>query len=740
MKKKFNIRTFIIYTVIIALIIIAIVSIFKNNTDNGAISYSEMKYYFENDKIYGYEADINDYTVVLYASKEAWDAYHGDNQTADLQEQYKAHVLTAQLTSEEYYRFFNPHDAYGTSELAGIQDLLGGRSQLTEEHFTEIKETPWILENLPMIILLVVFVLIMFFSMRQQGGGKMGGFGKSKAVKDTGDKNVTFADVAGADEEKEELEEVVQYLKNPAKFTQLGAKIPHGVLLVGPPGTGKTLLAKAVAGEAGVPFYSMSGSDFVELYVGVGASRVRDLFDQARKSHSAIIFIDEIDAVGRQRGAGLGGGHDEREQTLNQLLVEMDGFGGHSGIIVIAATNRPDILDSALLRPGRFDRQITIGYPDLAGREAILNVHAKNKPFEESVDFHKIAQTTVGFTGADLANLLNESALLAARKGKSLIGMTEIEDAMIKITVGTQKKARKMSDKERRNTAAHEAGHAILSHVLPTQDPVRQISIIPSGRALGYTLTPPTEDKYSESRQELKERIAMMLGGRVAEQLVFGDYTGGASNDIMRATEVARKMVTVYGMSDELGTIHFGSSHGSDEVFLGRDFSSTPNYSDATAAKIDAEIKKIIDEAYELATSIITEKREKLDFITEFLLRNEIMDDEQFVLAMQDGITMEDVEALVTEKKRRSEEENKRRAQRMEEQRRLSAEERRRLEIVLGLSDDEDEENTIIEALPEAIVSEPEEASTEEAPSVENTTDEVTEEANQDSNENEPRE
>jgi cell division protease FtsH len=442
----------------------------------------------------------------------------------------------------------------------------------------------------------------------------------------------------------------------------------------------------------------MSGSDFVEMYVGVGASRVRDLFENARRSNAAIIFIDEIDAVGRQRGAGLGGGHDEREQTLNQLLVEMDGFDGHSGIIVMAATNRPDILDSALLRPGRFDRQITVGYPDITGREAILKVHSKDKPLEESVDLHKVAQTTVGFTGADLANLLNEAALLAARRGKSLIGMAEIEDSMIKVTVGTQKKAKRMSDKERRNTACHEAGHAILSHILPTQDPVRQISIIPSGRALGYTLTPPVEDKYSESKQEMKERIAMMLGGRVAEQMFFGDYTGGASNDIMRATQVARKMVTVYGMSDELGTIHFGSDHSSDAVFLGRDFSSTPTYSEQTAAKIDAEIKKIIDEAYRLAWDTLTEYREKLDFITEFLLRNEIMDDEQFELAMKEGATMEEVEALVTEKKRRSEEENKRRQAEIDEKKRQEEQTRRELEKALGISDDEEENTPEIEA------------------------------------------
>jgi cell division protease FtsH len=612
----------------------------------------------------------------------------------------KTKKLTCQFTGIEVeHFFFNSGD--GISDQSKIANKWTPESGLFNPENIKtipVKETPWIVQYLPFIILIGIVILFMVFSMRQANGGKMGSFGKSKARNIDKDKRVTFADVAGADEEKEELTECVEYLKNPSKFTHLGAKIPHGVLLVGPPGTGKTLLAKAVAGEAGVPFYSMSGSDFVEMYVGVGASRVRDLFDNARKSPAAIIFIDEIDAVGRQRGAGLGGGHDEREQTLNQLLVEMDGFDGHSGIIVMAATNRPDILDSALLRPGRFDRQITVGYPDITGREAILKVHSKDKPLEESVDLHKVAQTTVGFTGADLANLLNEAALLAARRGKSLIGMAEIEDSMIKVTVGTQKKAKRMSDKERRNTACHEAGHAILSHILPTQDPVRQISIIPSGRALGYTLTPPVEDKYSESKQEMKERIAMMLGGRVAEQMFFGDYTGGASNDIMRATQVARKMVTVYGMSDELGTIHFGSDHSSDAVFLGRDFSSTPTYSEQTAAKIDAEIKKIIDEAYRLAWDTLTEYREKLDFITEFLLRNEIMDDEQFELAMKEGVTMEEVEALVTEKKRRSEEENKRRQAEIDEKKRQEEQTRRELEKALGISDDEEENTPEIEA------------------------------------------
>ena len=700
MRKKKNTGVIIFYVVLIAILIFTVATIFNYLTGNkDEYTYGDMLEDFYSNNVYDASFDYNSYEMTLICK---------DENGKDVKKIYE-------FTTERYYQFWRDStDGTQKSDKSKIQEHLlatyGEEVNFDLNDITEIpvKETPWIVQYLPFIILIGIVLLFMFFSMRQAGGGKMGGFGKSKARTVTDkDRKVTFADVAGADEEKEELTECVEYLKNPSKFTRLGAKIPHGVLLVGPPGTGKTLLAKAVAGEAGVPFYSMSGSDFVEMYVGVGASRVRDLFDNARKSPAAIIFIDEIDAVGRQRGAGLGGGHDEREQTLNQLLVEMDGFDGHSGIIVMAATNRPDILDSALLRPGRFDRQVTIGYPDIDGREAILKVHSKKKPFEESVDLHKIAQVTVGFTGADLANLLNESALLAARRGKSLIGMAEIEDAMIKITVGTQKKARKMSEKEKKNTAYHEAGHAILSHILPTQDPVRQISIIPSGRALGYTLTPPTEDKYSESKQEMKESIAMMLGGRVAERLVFGDYTGGASNDIMRATEVARKMVTVYGMSDELGTIHFGSQHGANEVFLGRDFGSTPNYSNETAAKIDAEIKKIIDESYNLATELLTKYREKLDFITEFLLRNEIMDDEQFTLAMKEGVTMEEVEALVTEKKKRSQEENERRARQLEEQKRQKEEERRRLERELGLIDDSEATENSNEELYEEIIEEP---------------------------------
>ncbi len=719
--KKSNILTYIFYFVIITVIMIAIFAMFRQSNNEKPLTYDDMVAKFQEivvtpvdsngdgeiddedipektRRVYGYIRNINKYTVTIFETKEDWDNYFDGNRRND--KELSQNVKTVSLTYEEYIEFFGTNVGVANSLLYTIKDKLDleGVDSSFKTSTKALKQQSAFMQYLPTIIVVVLAIVAMFFLLRSQGGGKMGGFGKSKAVQST-IKNVTFDDVAGAEEEKEELKEVVEYLRNPARFTQLGAKIPRGVLLVGPPGTGKTLLAKAVAGEAGVPFFSMSGSDFVELYVGVGASRVRDLFEQARKTPAAIIFIDEIDAVGRQRGAGLGGGHDEREQTLNQLLVEMDGFSTQSGIIVMAATNRPDILDSALLRPGRFDRQVTIGYPDLEGREAILHVHSKGKPFEETVDMHKIAQTTVGFTGADLANLLNEAALLAARNGKTLIGMTEIEDAMIKVTVGTQKKARKMSEREKRNTAVHEAGHAILAHVLETQDPVRQISIIPSGRALGYTLTPPTEDKYSESKKEMQERIAMMLGGRVAEQIVFDDYTGGASNDIMRATETARKMVTVYGMSSELGTIHFGSNHGSDEVFLGRDFSSTPSYSDSTAAKIDAEIKKIVDDAYNLAYSTIEKYREKLDFITEFLLKYEIMDDEQFALAMTEGVTMEEVENLVTEKKRRSEEENKRRAEKLEEEKRKAIEEenrkkleeRRRLEKELGLLDDEDE-------------------------------------------------
>ena len=527
----------------------------------------------------------------------------------------------------------------------------------------EVAETPWYQLYLPYIILAVIFVGLMFFIMRQAptGGGKMNSFSKSRARVTHNDKDaVKFADVAGADEEKAELEEVVEFLRDPSKFVKLGARIPRGVLLVGPPGTGKTLLAKAVAGEAGVPFFSISGSDFVEMYVGVGASRVRDLFDNARKTPASIIFIDEIDAVGRHRGAGLGGGHDEREQTLNQLLVEMDGFGTNSGVIVMAATNRPDILDPALLRPGRFDRRVTVNYPDMKGREEILKVHCRNKPLEETVDFKKIAQTTVGFTGADLANLMNEAALRAAKKNKALIGMQDIEEAYMKLLLGPQKKVNLRSPEDNKLCAYHEAGHAVASYFCKHTDPVKHITIIPAGGAGGVTISVPTEDRMTASKNAMFDRIVLALGGRVAEELVLDDISTGASNDIQQATSIARNMVTRYGMSEKLGTVLYGSEHSSDEVFLGRDFSSTQNYSEKTAAEIDDEIRNIINNAYQTCKKYLSDNIGKLHFIAEFLLKNESMDEEQFKAAMEmENPTIEDIENIATEKKRKSEEENK---------------------------------------------------------------------------------
>ncbi|MBQ7821436.1 MAG: ATP-dependent zinc metalloprotease FtsH [Clostridia bacterium] len=523
---------------------------------------------------------------------------------------------------------------------------------------------PWWFMFIPYAIVALLMVFFWIFMMNQANGGrggKINSFGKSRARIITDDKNkVTFENVAGADEEKEELREIVEFLRDPAKFTKLGAKIPHGVLLVGPPGTGKTLLAKAVAGEAGVPFFSISGSDFVEMYVGVGASRVRDLFDTARKHPASIIFIDEIDAVGRHRGAGLGGGHDEREQTLNQLLVEMDGFGSHSGIIVIAATNRPDILDPALLRPGRFDRQVTVDYPDTKGRLAILNVHAKGKPFEDDVDLETVAKSTTGFTGADLSNLLNEAALLAARRGKQLIGMNDIEDATTKVIVGPQKTSKVINEKDKRITAFHEAGHAIVGKIIQPDEAIHQISIIPSGRAAGYTLSLPIEERSHMSKNDMQNQIVMLLGGRVAEAIVIGDICTGASNDIQRATNIARSMVTKYGMSDLLGPVVYGSAHGNDEVFLGRDFNNEKNYSERTASTIDDEIKKIISAAYDKAKEILESNREKLDFIAEFLLRYEVMDEGQFKAAMEGNPSFEELDAMKSEKRKKSELENKR--------------------------------------------------------------------------------
>ncbi|CDE16879.1 aTP-dependent zinc metalloprotease FtsH [Eubacterium sp. CAG:841] len=663
---KNTLKTVLLYAAVVLVIIFA-VSLMLSSSNKTAPTYGDIIDLFTAGKVTEFDVNKNNLLVV---------------KTTD-GTKYQIVLRSVEMFREDISDYLDKQLALPTEQRT-----------LTKWNIENNQPSIW-LSILPYAVMTIIFIAFWIYmtSKVNRMDGKMNSFSRAHIMfgNERGDK-VFFSDVAGCEEEKQDLREIVDYLRDPSKYRKLGAKIPHGVLLVGPPGTGKTLLAKAVAGEAGVPFLSISASDFVEMYVGVGASRVRDLFETAKRAPASIIFIDEIDAVGRHRGAGLGGGHDEREQTLNQLLVEMDGFGSHDGVIVMAATNRPDILDPALLRPGRFDRQVTVGYPDINGREEILKVHARNKPFEQTVDFSRIAQTTVGFTGADLANLLNEAALLAARKNKSLIGEPDIEEALIKVTVGTQKKSRKIKESEKKNTAYHEAGHAVLAHLLPTQDPVREISIIPSGRALGYTLNPPVEDKYSEYKQQLIEEITMLLGGRAAEEIVFGDVSGGASNDIMRATQIAKKMVTVYGMS-ELGTIRFGSEHDSDEVFLGRDFNSSKDYSEETAALIDEQIKKIVDSAYADAKRILSENRSKLDFIVEFLLKYEVMDDRQFNAAMN-GASMEEVEQIGEERRRKSEEENALRAKADEENRRAD-EERRKAEEARRRNNDDDRFNHI---------------------------------------------
>ena len=512
-----------------------------------------------------------------------------------------------------------------------VQDHIKAGTLSVEEDSESIWVT--LLSLITPFGLLIIFLIFWFFMMSSTGGqngSKTMTFGKSRArMLNVEEKNkINFDDVAGVDEEKEELEEIVEFLKNPKKFTDMGARIPKGVLLVGAPGTGKTLLAKAVAGEAGVPFFIISGSDFVEMFVGVGASRVRDLFEQAKRNAPCIIFIDEIDAVGRQRGAGLGGGHDEREQTLNQLLVEMDGFSANEGVIVLAATNRPDVLDKALLRAGRFDRQIVVGAPDVKAREQILEVHSKKKKLADDVDLRVIAKNTSGFAGADLENILNEAALLSARRNKKEIGMQEIEDAMVKVTMGPEKKTRVRSEHEKKLVAYHEAGHAVVSRFLPTQDPVHEISIVPRGMAGGYTMYRPTEDKSFMSKTAMEEQIVSLLGGRVSEALILNDISTGASNDIERASQIARNMVTIYGMSERIGAIMFGQSQG--EVFLGRDLAQTKNYSEETAAVIDEEIKKIIDKAYNTAREILSNNIDKLHIVAGILLEKEKIDGQEF--------------------------------------------------------------------------------------------------------------
>ena len=583
--------------------------------------YSDYIQYFKDDKVQEFTLDLGTGELNLLLRKEYRKDVNKDNK----------------IDSNDIINYSVPNVGLFVEDVEELAKENG-----VKFNYERPKDNSWIVSWLP-IILLIVMMAIMFISTRRSlnsmdgGPGKIMGFGKAKIKKADDGRKTTFNDVAGADEEKEELREVVEFLKDPRRFTELGARVPKGVLLVGPPGTGKTLLARAVAGEAGVPFFSMSGSDFVEMYVGVGASRVRDLFDQAKKNAPCIIFIDEIDAVGRQRGAGLGGGHDEREQTLNQLLVEMDGFSGNEGIIMIAATNRPDVLDHALMRPGRFDRQVVVNTPDLNGRVDILKVHAKGKPLGPDVDLTVVAKSTAGFTGADLENLLNEAALLAARRNLHAITMEEINEATVKVVVGTEKRSHVMTEKERKLTAYHEAGHAVVTYFCATQDPVHQISIIPRGMAGGYTMSLPQQDRSYKCRGEMLEDIQVLLGGRVAEALTLEDISTGASNDIERATEIARRMVTKFGMSDKLGPICYASS-GSDEVFLGRDFGHTRNHSEEIASQIDAEVHRILSEGYAETERKLKDHMDKLTAVAEQLIQDEKMDGETFRRIMEESV------------------------------------------------------------------------------------------------------
>lgn len=599
---KNSLKGIFFYVLIFAALISVLTLLYGQQSDSGdKVTYSEVMDHFRSNEIVSFTLDD---TTLTYTLKDK---------------------TTGTYTVAYPTMFYTDFTSIQTSlEAQGIE------SAVTEYDYLPAAGNPWWISVLPYVVVLVLFFVMWYFIMNQAGGGaKTMNFGKAKARIVTETKNkITFADVAGAEEEKEELSEIVDFLRDPRRFTEIGARIPKGVLLVGPPGTGKTYLAKAVSGEAGVPFLNISGSDFVEMFVGVGASRVRDLFDQAKKSSPSIIFIDEIDAVGRQRGAGLGGGHDEREQTLNQLLVEMDGFNTNDGVIIIAATNRPDILDTALLRPGRFDRTVYVGLPDINAREAVLKIHSRKKPLAPGADLSVIAKSTGGFSPADLENLLNEAALLAARSKKTSIEMDDLQEAMIKVIAGPEKKNRVISDREKRITAYHEAGHAVVSNYLTTHDPVHQISIIQRGRTGGFTMSLPTEDKVYSTKQEMFEEIISLLGGRVSERLVIGDISTGASNDISRSTDTARKMVTKFGMSDLLGPIVYGSDH--ESVFLGRDFTSTPGYSEEIAARIDSEIKKIIDEAYTKCEGLLREHMDKLTAVADYLIEHEKMGAEIF--------------------------------------------------------------------------------------------------------------
>ncbi len=640
MDNKKKVRNLLLYLGIPILIIIITAAVLSTNKSTSPKT-SELEQYFVQDMVDSFNIDYGSgqIEITLKEGMSPIKSTDSDSQSATTATQTATEQQKTQPNSKK-------SKIVVKGQLADIQRFLDDikpyyNPASTDEiphNLTRATDNSILMEMIPTIIIMIILIVAWVLIMKKMGGGGLGGkemsFGKAK-IKNTNDekRKTTFDDVAGADEEKEELAEVVEFLKAPEKYNKLGARIPKGVLLVGPPGTGKTLLARAVAGEAGVPFFSISGSDFVEMFVGVGASRVRDLFDQAKKNSPCIIFIDEIDAVGRQRGAGLGGGNDEREQTLNQLLVEMDGFGANEGVILIAATNRPDVLDPALMRPGRFDRQVVVSYPDVNGREAILRVHARKKPLAPDVNLKTIAKTTAGFTGADLENLLNEAALLAARKDKKAITMDEIKEATVKVVVGAEKKSKVMSEKEKKLTAYHEAGHAILFDKLETQDPVHEISIIPTGMAGGYTMPLPSEDKSYNSRRGMYEDIVVSLGGRVAEELIMDDISTGASNDIEKATKTARAMVTKYGMTKELGCVCYGTDNNS--VFLGRDMGSrTQDYSEATAAKIDQLVLDMVNKAYADATKILSDNMDKLHDIAKYLIKHEKMGSEDFTAVM----------------------------------------------------------------------------------------------------------
>ncbi|OUP64080.1 hypothetical protein B5F12_06470 [Pseudoflavonifractor sp. An176] len=608
MNRGKHVRSAVVYVVLILLLVWSFTA-FRSAQQENFISYSQVRSYFLNEQVTAFQVEDNQTLVLQMEDGKVW--YH---RLADVE------------------LFYN--------DLGDVIDQQQADGTLKEFDIQPAYEMPlWLQITIPIVgTVVVVMVIWGVMAMRQQnaqgGQGGMSRFGKARTVQGDGTVKVTFADVAGADEEKAELQELVDFLRNPQKYIDLGARIPKGVLLVGPPGTGKTLLAKAVAGEAGVKFLSISGSDFVELYVGVGASRVRDLFDQAKKEAPAIVFIDEIDAVGRQRGAGLGGGHDEREQTLNQLLVEMDGFAANEGVIVLAATNRQDILDPALLRPGRFDRQVYVGRPDMKGREEILKVHARRKPLAEDVDLKEVSRETTGFTGADLENLMNEAALLAARKNQPFITLKDIQESVIKVIAGPEKKSRAQLEEDRRITAYHEAGHAVVSHALATQDPVHQITIVPRGQAAGMTINRPQEDKGHVSRQELCETLCTLLGGRAAEAHALGFVCTGAISDLQRASAIARDMVTKYGMSEKLGLVTFSSEH--DEVFLGRSMAQAKPYSEETAALIDSEVKHLLDQAYEACQAILKRDSDKLELVARYLLAFETMDAATFQMVYDD--------------------------------------------------------------------------------------------------------